>query len=109
MSIMGINGQEFISVEPNLKNSSYHFPKENNEKEEFSKDQLEKALKKLNKFLEDDDVHAEYDFHEKFGDLMIKIVSDKTNEVLMEIPPKKILDVVSKLCELSGVVFDKRV
>ena len=38
---------------------------------------------------------------------MIKIV-DKDTKVLVEVPPKKILDMIAKLCEISGVVFDKK-
>ncbi|GKU23557.1 flagellar protein FlaG [Clostridium folliculivorans] len=72
--------------------------------------EIKKAVDKLNKFLEGDSAHAVYEMHDKFkNDLMIKIVDDKTKEVLMEVPPKKILDMVAKLCEMVGVVFDKKV
>ena len=67
-----------------------------------------KAIKKLNGFLKDDNAYAEYNVHEKFGDIMIKIVDKDTKEVLVEVPPKKILDMIAKLCEISGVVFDKK-
>jgi flagellar protein FlaG len=71
--------------------------------------EIKKAVAKLNKFLEGDNAHAVYEMHDKFkNDLMIKIIDDKTKEVLMEVPPKKILDMVAKLCELVGVVFDKK-
>ncbi|MBK1812938.1 flagellar protein FlaG [Clostridium sp. YIM B02505] len=71
--------------------------------------EIKKAVEKLNKFLEGDNAHAVYEMHDKFkSDLMIKIIDDKTKEVLMEVPPKKILDMVAKLCELVGVVFDKK-
>lgn len=75
---------------------------------DFSKKDLEKAITKLNKFLEDDNAYAEYKVHDKFGDIMIKIVDSKTKDVIMEVPPKKILDMVAKLCEMAGVVFDKK-
>ena len=39
---------------------------------------------------------------------MIKIVDKDTKEVLVEVHPKKILDMIAKLCEISGVVFDKK-
>ncbi|WP_160670652.1 flagellar protein FlaG [Clostridium sp. C8-1-8] len=70
---------------------------------------IKKAVDKLNKFLEEDNAHAVYEMHDKFkNDLMIKIVDNQTKEVLMEVPPKKILDMVAKLCEMVGVVFDKK-
>lgn len=79
-----------------------------NKKDEYSKDDIKKAVEKLNKFLEDDNTHAEYAVHDKFGDLMIKIVDNSTKQVIMEVPPKKILDLVAKLCEAVGMVFDKK-
>ena len=81
----------------------------NAEKEDrYTKENLNKAIKKLNGFLKDDNAYAEYNVHEKFGDIMIKIVDKDTKEVLVEVPPKKILDMIAKLCEISGVVFDKK-
>lgn len=39
---------------------------------------------------------------------MIKIIDNETNEVIFEVPPKKILDMVTKMCELAGVLLDKK-
>jgi flagellar protein FlaG len=69
---------------------------------------VKKAIEKINKFLEDDSTHAVYEIHDKFKDIMIKIVDDKTGQVIQELPPKKILDMVAKMCELVGVLFDKK-
>lgn len=69
---------------------------------------IKKAVDKLNKFLEDNKTHAEFEVHDKFRDIMIKIVDDKTGKVIQEFPPKKILDMVAKMCEMVGVLFDKK-
>jgi flagellar protein FlaG len=39
---------------------------------------------------------------------MIKIIDDKTGEVIQEVPPKKILDMVAKMLEIVGVLIDKK-
>lgn len=77
------------------------------ENKEYNEAELDKSLKKLNKFLEDDKVHAEYSVHKELGDIMIKIVDDITKEVIMEVPPKKILDMIAGMCKQMGI-FDKR-
>lgn len=69
---------------------------------------LKNAVDKLNKFLEDNKTHAEYEVHDKFKDIMIRIVDDNTGKVIQEIPPKKILDMVAKMLEMVGVLFDKK-
>lgn len=69
--------------------------------------ELNEAVKKLNAFLEDEDTHAEISMHERLKTIMIKIV-DSNNDVIMEVPPEKILDMVAKMCELAGVLVDKK-
>ncbi len=74
----------------------------------YKEEDIAKALDKLNKFLKEDNTSAEYSVHEVFGDIMIKIIDNDTKEVLMEVPPKKILDLVAKMCERAGVIVDKK-
>ncbi len=88
-----------------MKNSQ---EQKNNKDEKITEQKLNNSIDKLNKFLEDDKVHAEYEVHDKLKDVMIKIVKDDTKEVIMEIPPKKILDMVAKMCEMVGVLIDKK-
>lgn len=77
------------------------------EDKKSDKENLDKSVKKLNKFLEDDKVHAEYSFHKDLGDLMIKIVDDNTKEVIMELPSEKILDMVASMCKQFGLLDKK--
>lgn len=75
---------------------------------EINVKEVEKSVEKLNKFLEDEKVHVEYEFHDKLKQLMIKIIDDDTKEVIQELPPKKILDMVAKMCEMVGILMDKK-
>ena len=74
----------------------------------YSKEEVANAVEKLNKLLKEENTYAEYSIHEKFGDIMIKIIDQKTKEVIMEYPPKKILDLIAKMCELAGIAIDKK-
>ena len=76
--------------------------------EKYNKKELKKAVDEVNKFLIKDKTHAEYSVHEVFNRIMIKIIDDKTHEVVLEVPPKKLIDMVAKLCKLAGVIVDKR-
>jgi flagellar protein FlaG len=76
--------------------------------DELTKEEVGKAVDKLNKFLQGEKVHAEYEVHEKLNDIMIKIVNNDTKEVVLEIPPKKILDMVAKTLEMVGILVDKK-
>ena len=81
---------------------------EKSKEEKYNKKLLKKAVDEVNKFLIKDKTHAEYSVHEVFNRIMIKIIDDKTDEVVLEVPPKKLIDMVAKLCKLAGVIVDKR-
>ncbi|MCY6370421.1 flagellar protein FlaG [Clostridium ganghwense] len=71
---------------------------------------IKKAVDKLNKFLEGEKTHVEYERHDKFkSEFIIRIINDTTKEVIKEIPPKKMLDMVAEMCKLAGVMFDEKV
>lgn len=74
---------------------------------EYGKGDLEKALKMVNNFLKDERTHAEYSYHKELKTTMIKIINEDTKEVILEIPPKKILDMVASICKQFGLL-DKR-
>lgn len=74
-----------------------------------SEKEVQKALEKLSAFLNDDNTRVEYASHSYFkNDIMIKIINKDTNNVILEVPPKKILDLVAKMMEMVGVLFDKK-
>lgn len=90
-------------------NNSDNYAKTDDKAIDIKEDDVKKAVDKLNMFLEDNNTIAEYEFHKKFSnDLMIKIVDKNTKEVIKEFPPEKILDMVAKMCEMVGVLFDKK-
>lgn len=70
--------------------------------------EVNNAIRKLNTILEDHKTHAEISVHDKLNTIMVKIVDDNTKEVIMELPSKKILDMIAKFCEIAGVLFDKK-
>lgn len=78
------------------------------EKEKYNNKELKKAVDEVNKYLVKDKTHAEYSVHEVFNRIMIKIIDDKTDKVVLEVPPKKFIDMAAKLCKLAGVIVDKR-
>lgn len=71
--------------------------------------EVKKSVDKLNKLLEDKETYLQYEVYGKFNDITIKIINKKTKETIKEIPPKKIIDMVAKLCELAGFFVDEKV
>lgn len=106
-----ISNEENVSknsmVPKSVVNDGVSAERNKNEKEKFTKEDLDKAVEKLNKFLEDEKTHAEYEKHEDLGTLMVKIVDDETEKVIVELPPEKVLDMIASLCKQVGLLDKK--
>lgn len=66
------------------------------------------AIERANKAIMGANRKFEFAIHEKTKEIMIKVVNSETNEVIREIPPEKILDMVAKMWEMAGLVVDER-
>ena len=76
---------------------------------EVNEKNVKNAVDKINKFLQGEDTSLKYEQHDKFKNaFVIKIIDNKTKQVIREIPPKKILDMVAEMCKLAGVIFDEK-
>ncbi|MCB2310040.1 flagellar protein FlaG [Clostridium tagluense] len=73
-----------------------------------SEKEVKNAVNKINKFLEGEGTHVQYEKHDVFNQMIIKVIDNNTNEVIREIPSKKILDMVAKMCEMAGILVDKK-
>ncbi len=78
-------------------------------REEIPREQVEKATEKLNRLMGIIDKRLEFSVHEKSKRVMVKIIDQANGEVLDEIPPKRLLDILSSISEIAGLMFDKRV
>jgi flagellar protein FlaG len=67
------------------------------------------AVKQANKALEGTNRRFEYSIHEQTNTIVVKVIDTETNEVIREIPPEKILNLIAKLWELAGIIVDEKV
>jgi len=77
--------------------------------EKPSKEQLEKAVKGINDFIETSNTHIQFKLHEKLNEYYVTVVDNDTKEVVREIPSKKVLDVYAAMTEFIGLVVDKKI
>lgn len=89
-------------------NKDFHKEKSKEKKEDIDNSKLKENIDILNKLLKKHHTKIEFERHEVFNDMIFKIVDEETGEIVTEVPPKNILDMVAKLCELAGVLVDKK-
>jgi flagellar protein FlaG len=71
--------------------------------------ELIKAIENASKNLEPESISLQYSRHEQTGIMMLKIVNRDTQEIIREIPPEKVLDVIGAIWEMAGIIVDKKV
>ncbi len=76
------------------------------ERQQTNTDQIKKAVEQLNKNMSNSE--AVFGIHEGTNRLTIKIIDKDSKEVLKELPPEKILDMIAKAWELAGIMVDER-
>lgn len=84
-----------------------HTPDQQSEPQEVSEAEVIAAIEKANQKLQYYDTRVEFSIHEETRQIMVKIY--KNDEVIREIPPEKILDMVAKMIELAGLFVDEKV
>jgi flagellar protein FlaG len=70
---------------------------------------IENALSNMNKLLEGSKTSLRFKLHEGLNEYYVEIIDEKTNEIVKEVPPKKLLDIYSAMNELWGILFDEKV
>lgn len=71
--------------------------------------QLEEVVSRLNLVLEMTWYDLRFRIHRASGEVMVQVVNRDTGEVLREIPPQKILDMIAEMKRLLGMLMDKKV
>lgn len=70
--------------------------------------ELAKVIEKANKALQGPKTGFRFSVHEGTQEVLVKVVNEDTGEVIREIPPEKILDMVAKMWELMGIFVDEK-
>ena len=77
-------------------------------REEVPREEVEKAAEKLNRLMGLLDKRMEFKIHEGTKRIMVKIVNRDNGDVLSEIPPEKVLDIIGSIQEMVGLIVDQK-
>jgi flagellar protein FlaG len=82
---------------------------ENKHQQIQSKDEIEKIVTSINEFIKPANTHLKFEFHEDLQEYYVTVVNEITNEVVKEIPSKKLLDMYAQMTEYLGLLVDKKI
>ncbi|MGS2778865.1 flagellar protein FlaG [Robertmurraya sp. GLU-23] len=73
------------------------------------KNKVSKVVEGLNDFLTPAQTSLKFEYHEDLNEYYVTLVDDKTNEVVREIPSKKLLDIYAAMKDYIGIMIDKKI
>lgn len=72
-------------------------------------EQAKKMTESMNKFLETANTQLRFKFHEQLKEYYVTIVNPVTDEVVREIPSKKLMDIHAAMKEFVGLLVDVKI
>lgn len=81
----------------------------NTEEQSVSKEKLQQAVDSVNEFLQLNHSASKFVFHEGLDRYFVQVVDTETEEVVKEIPPKKLLDAFYEMQKLVGMIVDEKI
>ncbi|WP_216830358.1 flagellar protein FlaG [Alkalihalobacterium elongatum] len=76
---------------------------------DMTKDEIEQHVDSINKFLELNSTSLKFEMHDKLDRVSIQLINKETDEVIREVPPKELLDMVATMLEQVGLIIDEKI
>ncbi|MBD8031477.1 MULTISPECIES: flagellar protein FlaG [Solibacillus] len=74
-----------------------------------TKAKVQEAVNKMNEMLDVNNSTSKFMFHEGLERYYVTVVNRDTEEVVKEIPPKKLLDAFYEMQKMLGMVVDEKI
>ena len=79
------------------------------EQDELNRKQIHEIVQALNDFLTPTYTALRFEMHDKLGEYYVQVINEETQEVIREVPPKKMLDLYAAMAERMGILIDEKI
>lgn len=79
-----------------------------NVKKQANEQEVIRKIEQANKHFKTFDRKLEFSIHEKTKEIIVKVINTEDDSVVREIPSEKILDMIAKLWEMTGMFVDEK-
>ncbi|MDK2856661.1 MAG: flagellar protein FlaG [Bacillota bacterium] len=76
---------------------------------ELSPEDVKRAAEALDETARAVNARLSFVYHEESGRMQVKVIDVETQEVIREIPPTEVLELVARIREMIGLFLDKKV
>jgi len=85
------------------------FAEINGKKVTIGEEQLVRAIERAIREISGPDTALEVKIHESTGSVVMRVINRETGDLIREVPPERTLDIVYKMMEIAGLLFDEKV
>ncbi|MDA8220391.1 flagellar protein FlaG [Desulfosporosinus sp.] len=78
-------------------------------REEIPREEVEKATDKLNRLMGIINKRLEFSIHDESDRFVVRIIDQPSGDILDEISPKRVLDILGSFTQVAGLLFDELV
>lgn len=78
-------------------------------REEIPREEIEKATDKLNRLMGLIDKRLRFALHEDSDQIMVRVIDQDTKDVLKEMHPTRVQEILDSLTDIAGLLVDQRV
>ena len=78
-------------------------------REEIPREDVEKATDKLNRLMGLINKRLRFDLREDSDRIMVRVIDQDTEDVLKEMPPKRVIELLNSLTDIAGLLVDEKV
>lgn len=79
------------------------------QEQQLPADKAKQLTESMNTFLASANTQLRFKFHDKLNEYYVTIVDSKTDEVIREIPSKKLMDIHAAMREFVGLLVDRKI
>lgn len=80
-----------------------------NEKDAIPKEKVQKAVDALNEFMTVQNRNSKFIMHDGLERYYVEVVDAETEEVIREVPPRKLLDAFYTMQKFLGMIIDEKI
>ncbi|MER2007821.1 MAG: flagellar protein FlaG [Psychrobacillus sp.] len=80
-----------------------------NEKEIIPKEKVQKAVDALNEFMTIQNRNSKFIMHDGLDRYYVEVIDAETEEVIREVPPRKLLDAFYSMQKFLGMIIDEKI
>lgn len=80
-----------------------------NDSKVVHKHDVEIVVDQMNEFIDPLQTNLKFVFHDELEEYYVTVIDPLTDEIIKEIPPKKMLDMYAAMADFMGILIDKKI